>query len=270
LVRREDPDRFQTVLFAPAGRREALFALYAFNYEIARVREVASEPTLGRIRLQWWRENIAAAFEGAAPRRQFVVEALNAAIRGYGLTRAHFDRLIDTREQDLDPEPPASLAALEAYAEGTSAPLVYLALQILAAVQTTAIKAARHAGIAYALSGLLRAIPFHARSGRCTIPAELAVRTGLDPRDYAELRTSPALCCAVAIIAEVAAQHLVSARAHRRAIPRDALPALLPAIVADRALVRLRRAGFDPFSRDNGADPLQSWRLAAAALLRRF
>jgi len=47
-VRRHDRDRFQTVLFAPAARREALFALYAFNYEIARVRERISErPSAG-------------------------------------------------------------------------------------------------------------------------------------------------------------------------------------------------------------------------------
>ena len=62
MIRRHDRDRFQTALFAPAARREALFALYAFNYEIARVREVVTEPMLGRIRLEWWRENIAAAF----------------------------------------------------------------------------------------------------------------------------------------------------------------------------------------------------------------
>src|SRR6476659_7041720 len=90
LVRRHDRDRFQTVLFAPAARREALFALYAFNYEIARVRESVTEPTLGRIRLQWWRENIAAAFEGGAVRHHPVVEALTAVIREVALTREHF------------------------------------------------------------------------------------------------------------------------------------------------------------------------------------
>jgi phytoene synthase len=55
LVRRHDRDRYMTALFAPAARREALFALYAFNYEIARVREAVTQPTLGQIRLQWWR-----------------------------------------------------------------------------------------------------------------------------------------------------------------------------------------------------------------------
>ena len=64
LVRRHDRDRFQTVLFAPTARREALFALYAFNYEIASVRKRVTVPTLGRIRLEWWRETIAAAYEG--------------------------------------------------------------------------------------------------------------------------------------------------------------------------------------------------------------
>src|SRR5215469_6490166 len=69
IVRRHDRDRFQTALFAPAARREALFALYAFNYEIARVRESVSQPTLGQMRLQWWREAIAAAFEGGGIRQ---------------------------------------------------------------------------------------------------------------------------------------------------------------------------------------------------------
>src|SRR5436853_2164580 len=95
LVRRHDRDRFQTVLFAPAARREALFALYAFNYEIARVRESVTAPMLGQIRLQWWREAIDAAYASAAPRAHEVAAPLTAAIREYGLPREPFDRMID-------------------------------------------------------------------------------------------------------------------------------------------------------------------------------
>ncbi len=51
-----DRDRFLASLFAPAEHRGALHALYAFNVEIARVREVAREPLPGEIRLQWWSE----------------------------------------------------------------------------------------------------------------------------------------------------------------------------------------------------------------------
>src|SRR5713226_379142 len=108
LVRRHDRDRFQTVLFAPAARRAALFALYAFNYEVARVRESVSQPMLGQIRLQWWREVIAAAYAGDKPRDHPVVEPLAATIAEFGLTRRYFDRLIDAREADLADEPPAT------------------------------------------------------------------------------------------------------------------------------------------------------------------
>jgi phytoene synthase len=267
LVRGHDRDRFQTALFAPAADRETLFALYAFNYEIARVRETVTEPMLGQIRLQWWRDAIDAAFAGGPPRRHDIVEAVTTAIRGRGLSRAHFARLIDTREHDLDAEAPPTLAALEAYADGTSTPLVLLALEALGAMTPAAERVARPIGIAYALAGLLRSLPYQARSGRVLVPAEL----GLEPRDWRALSGTPPLREAVATIAGLAMQHLAAARTMRREIPATAIPALLPARIATTALRRLERAGFDPFAMaDSRQDALQPWRLAVAALLRRF
>ena len=178
LVRSHDRDRFQTALFAPAAHREALFALYAFNYEIARVRESVHEAMLGQIRLQWWREAIDSAYGDGPMRRHEVVEAVTAAIRERNLSRGLFDRLIDTREHDLDDEPPATLAALEDYAEGTSATLIYLALEVLVAAAPPALEAARRIGIAYAFAGLMRAMPVHAQAGRSFIPASLAAGNG--------------------------------------------------------------------------------------------
>jgi NADH dehydrogenase [ubiquinone] 1 alpha subcomplex assembly factor 6 len=250
LVRRHDRDRYQTVLFAPAARREALFALYAFNYEIARVRETVTQPVLGRIRLQWWRENIAAAFEGGTVRRQPVVDALTTSIRELSLTRDHFDQLIDARETDLEDEPPASLTALENYAEMSSSRLIYLALEVLGVRDPAATEAGLHVGIAYSLAGLVRAMPVRARQ---IIPADIAARDG------------------VVQLAAAASRHLNSARALGKAIPRSAIPALLLAVIAERSLTRLKRARYDPFDRSLLApDPLQIWRLAVAALLNRF
>src|SRR6516162_2265615 len=91
IVRRHDRDRFQTALFAPAAKREALLALYAFNYEIARVRESVTEPALGQIRLEWWRETIAAAYGGAPPPRHPVADALSEVIGAFAPAREHFD-----------------------------------------------------------------------------------------------------------------------------------------------------------------------------------
>src|SRR5215472_13254337 len=233
LVRRHDRDRYQTALFAPAARREALFALYAFNYEIARVRE-----------------NIAAAFEGGVARRQPVVERLSAVIRELRLTREHFDRLIDAREIDLEDEPPASLVALENYAEASSSRLVYLALEALGVRDPAAGQAGHHIGIAYALAGLLRAMPIRAHR---IIPAALVGRQG------------------AVEIAAAASRHLNSARAVSNVIPRSAMPALLPAVITERSLRRLKRARYAPSDPALLApDPLQIWRLAVAALLNRF
>jgi NADH dehydrogenase [ubiquinone] 1 alpha subcomplex assembly factor 6 len=271
LVRRHDRDRYQTALFAPAARRDALFALYAFNYEIARVRERVSEPMLGRIRLQWWREVVAEAYADGPARRHQIAAAVTAAIRGHGLSRRHFERLIDTRERDLEEGPPATLAALEEYAEGSSAPLLLLALELLGAGDEPAIAAAREVGIGYALAGLSRAAPLLARQQKLMIPADIAARHGLDARDYLELRATPQLRAATAEVAAAALGHLRAARTRHRQIPRRALPALLPAVVAERTLARLAQAGYNPFAPVLAApDALQSWRLAIAWLRRRF
>ncbi len=269
LVRLHDRDRFQTALFAPAEHREALFALYAFNYEIARVRESTREPMLGEIRLQWWREALDAAYSGVAPRRHEIVMALDAAIRSGRLSREHFTRLIDARQRDLDPEPPANFAALEAYAEASSTPLIVLALEALDAATPAAREAARDIGIAYALSGMVRALPHLTRIGRAVLPDEMA--QGLDPGALGSEKAAPIVREAVVAIVAAASRRLAAARARRRELPARALPALLPATVAAGSLRRIERAGFDPFARSLvNSDPLQPWRLTAAALLRRY
>ena len=271
-LRRHDRDRFQTALFAPGDRREALFALYAFNYEVARIREAVREPLLGRIRLQWWRDAIAEIYAGAPPRRHDVVEPLARAIRDRGLGRAHFDTLLEARELDLGEAQPATLAALETYAEGSSASLVLLALEALGAGKGAAAEAARPVGIAYALSGLLAAAPFHARMKRSYLPQDRVAAHGLDPaRSLFELKASPSLAAVAEEIAQRARHHLDAARRHRNTVPRAALPALLPAVLAEHRLARLARIGYDIFDpRWQRPAGTQSWRLLWAALRRAY
>jgi NADH dehydrogenase [ubiquinone] 1 alpha subcomplex assembly factor 6 len=271
LVQRHDRDRFQTVLFAPAARREALFALYAFNYQIARVRESVTQPALGQMRLEWWRENIASAFARGAVRHHPVVAALTVPIRELALTRSYFERLIDARQSDFDGEPPASLAALEDYAEGSSANLVYLALEVLDARDPASRQAGRHVGIAYAIAGLLRAMPFWAPAGRQFIPRDIAERNGITEQGSVSVRDTLGLWTAARELATAASRHLDCARAQRCSLSRATLPALLPARVAQGWLARLGQARYNPFDPSLAApDPLQLWRLALAALLNRF
>jgi NADH dehydrogenase [ubiquinone] 1 alpha subcomplex assembly factor 6 len=270
-LHRHDRDRYLTTLFAPADRRDALVALYSFNFEIAKTREVVREPLLGRIRLQWWREAVDEIYCGRPVRHHEVAEPLATAIRRYDLTRYHFDRLIEAREADLEDGPPRNLASLERYAQDTSSRLIWLALESLGIRDAASVEAGRRVGIAWALIGLIRALPVHARTKRTTLPADLAAETGLDERDFFELRPSPALAAIVRRIADAAHAHLMVARAMRREVPRHTVPALLPARLAQAHLHRLATAAYDPFSPALAVpDGLASWRLALAAMTGRY
>jgi phytoene synthase len=246
-VRRHDPDRFLTALFAPPAAREDLLTLYAFNHEIAKTREVVSEPLLGRIRLEWWRETIGALYDGASPRVHEVVLPLADLIARRTLSRARFERLIDARERDLEDVPPETIVDLEAYAEGSAGSLVALALEALDARDVETLAAGREVGIAWALTGLLRAVPFHAQRRRLYLPADLVAANGVDVEALFERGRSRGLAQTVEALVERAHEHLKAAR-RRCGIPRAAIPALLPARLADSYLAELEGAGFDPFA----------------------
>ena len=115
LVREADKDRFVATLFAPAPRRRALHALYGFNVELSRVRELAREAMPGEIRLQWWRDILGGTRTGEAGP---VASALTATVIRYGLPVAVLDDMIEARSFDLYDDPMGSLAELEAYADG--------------------------------------------------------------------------------------------------------------------------------------------------------
>ncbi len=242
-VRRYDRDRFATALFAPADRREDLLALYAFNVEVARVRETVTEPMMGRIRLQWWRETLEGLRDGEAGTKVPIADALGAAIRRHDLPAEPFERLIDAREGDLDDEPVQSLQQMEAYAEATSAELVRLALGVLGA--SGADQAAHHAGVAWALTGMLRATPFLAAQGRVNLPQDLLAQAGVHSRELLEGKPSQGLAQVSRAVAARAQEHLHQLRGLR--LPRAALPALLPATLARAYLGALDRAGHDLF-----------------------
>jgi len=254
LVRRHDHDRFLASLLLPADRRAAVWALLAFNLEIARVREAVSQPIIGQIRLQWWRDAIEEIYTGKLPRRHEVVEPLAAAIETHRLTRTHFDTLIDGREFDLGDEPPASLAALEIYLEKTSSRLIDLQLEILGIEAPAAFEAARHVGIAWGLIGLVRALPFHVAHGRIYLPADLMAAAGVDRDALRGGEPAAAVSVVAKHLTDRAAEHLGCAR--RLDVPRTARPALLLAAPARLYLRRLARAGYDPFDRrTNAPDP---------------
>jgi len=248
LVRKDDHDRFLTAVFAPMPARHGVMALYAFNIEVARVRESVSENIIGQMKLQWWHDVITAIYEGGpVPQGNPVVEALVAAIRAHNLSRAYFETLLDARARDMADEPPADVYALEAYADGTSASLTALVREALGVHDGASKAAGRHVGIAWALTGLLRAVLFHARANRFLLPQDLLEEQNLSAHDVQERSNAAKIGVVIAEIARIASAHLDKARRYRKDIDPRVLPALLPATLADAYLKGLARRNFDVF-----------------------
>lgn len=171
-VRDHDPDRFLLSMVMPVDKREALWALFAFNHEIAKTRELVTETQLGLIRLQWWRE----ALEGIyAPQSTVleheVVQALAQAIKAHDLPQQLFKDLLYAREFDLEDRLPASLDGLENYADYTTTPLNRLVLAVLG--EGADDESLQAISKAYAMTGLLRAVPYHCGQERCFLPEDL-------------------------------------------------------------------------------------------------
>lgn len=265
-VRRHDRDRFLTALFMPGAARADALAVYAFNIEIASIREMVSEPLAGLVRLQWWRDALDGIYAGAPPAHP-VARALSVAARRRGLGRANFEAAIDARAGDLEGLRPPTPAALEAYAAETSAGIIRLVLEILGDESASAVEAGRHVGIAWALTGLMRAVPAHARQRRVYLPDSSCRAAGLAADDLLNSAARvPGLDIVVAEIAGVARRHLAAARALRGRVPRSLAPALLSATLAEIYLHRLEKAGFDPFALERRAHAASAGPAAMARL----
>lgn len=232
------PDRYLATLFAPAAAREALFALYAFDHEIGKVRYLVSQPMAGLIRLQWWREALGAIESGRPPAHP-VAEALEAALRAAPGCRARLEAALDARERELEDPPPADLGALEQQLDGSSGAIIQAALSLLGARDPAALEVGRKVGLALGLADRLRSVNLDRRRAHQLLPTALLARHAIDPQAAV---TGQNLEPVVRRLAERGLEHLRAARAERRAVPRSGLAALLPGTLAGEDLRRLQRA----------------------------
>jgi phytoene synthase len=247
LVSEGDPDRFFASLFAPADKRPYLFALYAFSLEIARVREAVSAPMPGEIRLQWWRDALQGETRGDVKANP-VAAALDETIVRFRLPRSALVDLVDARVFDLYDDPMPGLADFEGYCGETSGALIRLASIVLAeGTDPGGGEAAGHAGVAYAIAGLLRAFPWHARRGQVYLPKDVLDRNGVTREDIVSGRGGPGLVTALAEMRNVARAHLTRLQQLRGTIPRAIAPAFLPVALVPAYLRMMERRDYDPF-----------------------
>jgi phytoene synthase len=264
LVREADQDRYLAALFAPAEHRDALFALYAFNVEISRIRDLAREPMPGEIRLQWWREVLSGERESEAAAHP-VAAALREALGRYGLLAAPLLQMLDAHAFDLYDEPMATVDALELYAIQTQSPLFALASGILGGGKTPADLFTLDASVAFAIAGLLTRFGRHAARKQIYVPVEVLQRQKIGPGDIYTERSSAPLLAALADMRKLAREHFGKAETKLAAAPAEILPAFLPLATVGPTLRRMDCAGYDPFTFQPMAPWRRQWALWRAA-----
>jgi phytoene synthase len=266
LVREHDPDRYVASLYAPESLRPGLFALYAFSHEVARVREQVSEPLPGEVRLQWWRDTLEAG-EGAPVPGHPVAQALLDTVRRFRLPIAPLSGLIEARVFDIYDDPMPSIPDLEGYAGETSSALIRLACLVLAQGRDPGgATAAGHAGVAYALAGLMRAFPWHAARGQVYLPADLLSRNGVTREDIVRGRGGPGLTWSLKELRALARIHLRKLNELRATVPATIMPAFLPVALVEPYLRQMERRSYDPYRTMVSLSPLRrQWVLWRAA-----
>ena len=268
LVRGVDLDRYLAALFAPKARRGPLFALYAFNAEISRIRELAREPMPGEIRLQWWREVLLEGRAGEAAAHP-VARALLEAISHHNLPRERLAELIEARRFDVYDEPMASLAELQAYAVATCGAIYECAVRILAGPQVALADIAGEAGQAETVADVIERLPRHAARHQLYVPLEILQHYGADPADVYAMHATPEVRAALAELRLRARRHL--SQVADAGIPQLARPAFLQLAPLWRWLVAMEDVDYDPFHPPEVPQWRRQWRIwRAAKSLRRI
>ena len=157
-LKKADPDRYRAALMADTQGRRDLLILYAFHYELSKVPDVTSEPMLGQIRYEWWREAIDEIYTGREVRRHEISTPLAEMLRRTDVPRFWIDRLIDGRARDLDPQAFTDISDARDYARQTSGQLLQIAIKVLGGAPD---EAALNAGEAWGLTGLARSFGYY-------------------------------------------------------------------------------------------------------------
>jgi 15-cis-phytoene synthase len=199
------------------------------------------------MRLQFWVDFLENKSRGEIEAHPVASALVDTVVR-YGIRPHPLADLLEARRFDLYDEPFGTLAELENYADKTSSVLIDLAARILNNGNDAGIaELAKHAGIAYSVAGLLRAVPLHAARGQLYVPTEILDRHGTKREDVLAGKASPEMREAIAEMHLHVDNHLARAGELLVNAPPVVLPALLPIALVRRTLKRLHRRQYDPF-----------------------
>lgn len=265
LVKQRDRDRYWSALFAPAPARVGLLALYAFNAELDHIPAVVSEPMVGQIRLQWWRD----AIDLASPDTKTgnpIADALSASIAEHGLSKERLIGMIDARIPEILGEPPADIQALRASLRESSGAVFELAAAMLGGKGELIGKAAEQAGLAYGLTRILLTLPLQASRGRTLLPPSYFESRGVEVTALYRGKSNASFKAALADLRGAANRGLQQFRAVAPELDKAAWPAFLTLTLVKPYLQAMTAPDFDPLRTVASVNPVRRfWRIWRAA-----
>ncbi len=263
-ARAHEPDRYLSALLCPGPVRGDLIALAAFAGEIGRIPVIATEPMIGEIRLQWWRDALEAAQTGLTSANP-IADRFGEAIRRHDLPQAWIARAIDAQSGALDFKPPRDEVALKARLADEHASLFQLAARILGqADNASTISAIDTAAIAYGLACTLRDAPAALAHGRALVPQTIlsARATTIEALRSDSHKHAAGIALDLVAMAERAAS---DAKRELRNGPNAARLACLPLAMVTPYCNAAVKAGAHWLDRAGDVVPLtRAWRLLRA------
>ena len=251
-----DYDRWLISLFAPMPSRSRIHALLAFNGEISKVRETVTEVLLGDIRFQWWRDALN-NMEDEKYLNHPILRSLKIIISEHDLDTSLFEDIINARSKDLDPCPFVANTELLEYARGTGGLLSGLTYRVMGNREEAGYKAAQQVGRAFALTGIIRAIPYHASQDLLLIPQEILKNHDLFPENIFREENRLAFYDVVKDLVALAEKEQLEAVRVVQQRPKSEKPSYSLLALNNLYLSRIRNSGFDPAHRRLDIGPVR-------------
>ncbi|WP_455466633.1 phytoene/squalene synthase family protein [Bartonella sp. B39] len=272
VLRATDRDRYISVLFAPKKKRRALAALYAFNVEVARIRETVHDPLIGEIRLRWWYDSIANG-EIKKSKDNPILSDLFTAMTLFNLPKTAFLRYCDAQILDLYHNPIENLHDLEFYFSETASTILRLSCQILDPDTTQDFTDIyEHGGIAQGLSGVLRLLSFMQSRYQYYLPADILKAVGVDREDLESNRINDKQKRhIVEAMVALSQDHYTKFYDHSSDLPSMLKQAFLPLAIIPASLQKAVQLGAVVFQ-ESATLPLihRYWLIAKAAISGNF
>ena len=179
---------YYSFLFLPEARRRAIVALYAFCREVDDAVDETSDPAVARMKLQWWRTQIAAMYDGRP--QHPVALALTDCVKQFRIGREQLEEIVEGMQMDLERNRYESFDALRLYCHRVAGIVGLVSAEIFGYTDRSTLEYAQTLGIAFQLTNIIRDVGEDARRGRIYLPRDELARYGISESDIMAGRES--------------------------------------------------------------------------------